>query len=64
MFLTKFQSKKLRIKLYKMGQILKRKYKIRAGSVYRKNIPVVLYIDAGDFLRIVVFVIRKPLRRT
>jgi hypothetical protein len=41
MLLTKFQSKKLRTKLYAMGQILNAKYKTNAGKTYRKNIPVV-----------------------
>jgi hypothetical protein len=44
MFLTKFQSIKLRIKLYMIGQILNAKYKTRAGNTYRKNTPAVLFI--------------------
>jgi hypothetical protein len=42
MLRIKFQSKKLRIKLYKIGQTLNRKNKTRAGRAYKKNTPVVL----------------------
>jgi len=41
MFLIKFQSKKLRTRLYIMGQILNVKNNSSAGNTYRKNAQVI-----------------------